>query len=182
MSTDKAWALPYGMLLKDFPESPETLKAKARLESEALTAVGAMAPAFDLPSLEDPAVRLSPAAFKGRYVLIDFWASWCPDCVREMPSMHKAYAAFKGRGLEILSLSLDRRVEHITKYRAQGASPMPWQHAFLEGAWKSPVVEAYGVKSIPKPVLVGPDGRIVASGAELRGENLERTLGKFLER
>ena len=61
------------------------------------------------------------------------------------------------------------------------ASPMPWRHAFLEGGWKSPVCEAYGVKSIPKAVLVGPDGRIVASGADLRGDSLEPTLGKFLE-
>lgn len=180
-SAEKDWRPSYAMLLKDFPDSSEAAKARERLDSEALTAVGAPAPAFDLPSLEDPAQRLTPATFKGSYVLVDFWASWCPDCVREMPGMHKAWARFQGRNFQILSLSLDRKVEHIARYRAVGETPMPWRHAFLEGGWKSPVCAAWGVKSIPKPVLVGPDGRIVASGADLRGENLEATLAKFLE-
>jgi len=181
-STQSEWGPAYAMLLKDFPDSLEARKAKERLESEAKTAVGAVAPAFDLASLEDPAVRYTPASFKGSYVLIDFWASWCPDCVREMPNLHAVWDRFKGKGLVVLSLSLDRQAEHVAKYRARAASPMPWKHAFLEGAWKSPVVEAYGVKSIPKPVLVGPDGRIVANGGDLRGENLGKTLARFLER
>ncbi len=180
-STEQDWRPSYAMLLKDFPDSPEAAKARARLDSESLTAVGAPAPAFDLPSLDDPDQRLTPATFKGGYVLVDFWASWCPDCVREMPGMHRAWARFKDKGLAILSLSLDRKAEHIAKYRAVGETPMPWRHAFLEGGWKNPVCAAWGVMSIPKPVLVGPDGRIVASGADLRGEALERTLAKFLE-
>ena len=57
---------------------------------------------------------------------------------------------------------------------------MPWKHAFIEGGFQSPVAEAYGVKGIPKPLLIGPDGSIVASGKDLQGENLERTLAKFL--
>lgn len=178
---ESEWGPSYALLLKDFPDSVEARKAKARLESEAKTAVGAAVPGFDLASLEDPAVRLTPAAFRGHYVLVDFWASWCPDCVAEMPNLHKAWSRFKGKGLEILSLSLDRKVEHITRYRSQDASPMPWKHAFLEGAWTNPVTEAFGVKSIPKPVLVGPDGRIVANGGDLRGDNLQLTLAKFLE-
>ena len=181
-STESEWLPPYGMLIKDFPGSLEARKAEARLASEATTAVGALAPPFDLPSLEDPATRFTPATFRGSYVLIDFWASWCPDCVREMAGLHQAWARYKDKGLDILSLSLDRKAEHINRYRAQPATPMPWKHAFLEGAWKNPVCEAWGVMSIPKPVLVGPDGSIVASGADLRGENLEKTLGKFLER
>jgi thiol-disulfide isomerase/thioredoxin len=180
-STESEWRPSYSMLMKDFPDSPEAQKAKARLESEARTAVGAQAPPFSLASLEDATVTFTPASFAGKYVLVDFWASWCPDCVGEMPNLHKAWARFKGRGLEVLSLSLDRKAEHVAKYRAAEASTMPWKHAFLEGGWKNPVVVGWGVMSIPKPVLVGPDGRIVAAGADLRGENLERTLGKFLE-
>jgi hypothetical protein len=57
---------------------------------------------------------------------------------------------------------------------------MPWKHAFIEGGFGSPVAEAYGVKGIPKPLLIGPDGKIVASGSQLRGENLEKTLERFL--
>jgi len=180
-STESEWRPSYGMLLKDFPDSPEALQAKARLDSEAKTALGAPAPALDVASLDDPARRFTVATFKGKYLLVDFWATWCPDCRADLPNVHKAFERFKGKGLEILSLSLDRKVEAIAPFRALDGSPMPWNHAFLEGGWKSPVCDAWGVKSIPKPVLLGPDGRIVASGGDLRGENLEKTLAKFLE-
>jgi hypothetical protein len=94
--------------------------------------------------------------------------------------MHAAWAKFKGRPFEILSLSFDRKVEHIAPYRQQAATPMPWKHAFVEGGFQNPVADAYGVKGIPKPLLIGPDGTIVASGSELRGTELEKTLAKFL--
>ncbi|NTW87356.1 MAG: thiol:disulfide interchange protein [Holophagaceae bacterium] len=57
---------------------------------------------------------------------------------------------------------------------------MPWKHAFIEGGFQNPVSEAYGVKGIPKALLIGPDGTILASGAQVRGTNLEKTLAKFL--
>jgi thiol-disulfide isomerase/thioredoxin len=180
-STEPAWRPSYEALQKDFSGSPEAVKAAERLASESKTAVGVMAPAFSVPALKaGPKTRYTLATFKGHYVLLDFWASWCPDCVAEMPAVHKAYARFKGKGLEILSLSFDRKVEHIAPYRKHPATPMPWKHTFLEGAFKNPLSEAYGVKSIPKPVLVGPDGRIVANGGQLHGANLEKTLETFL--
>jgi len=177
---EAAWRPAFDALQKAFPRSPEAVKANERLASERKTAVGELVPPFDVPSLTDPAVRFTPGSFKGRYVLIDFWATWCPDCAVEMPALHAAYARFKDRGLEILSLSFDRRVEHIAPYRQRPATPMPWKHTFLEGGFKHPLSEAFGVKSIPKPVLVGPDSRIVANGGDLHGAMLERTLEKVL--
>ncbi len=94
--------------------------------------------------------------------------------------MHAAWAKFKGKPFDILSLSFDSKVEHIAPYRAQAATPMPWKHAFIEGGFQNPLSEAYGVKGIPKPLLIGTDGRIVASGGQLRGANLEKTLEQFL--
>lgn len=179
-STEAAWRPPYEALQKDFPASPEAGKARERLASERKTAVGELAPPFSVAALGDPATLYTLATFKGRYVLLDFWASWCPDCVAEMPAIHKAYARFKGKGLEILSLSFDRKVEHIAPYRSHAATPMAWKHTFLVDGFKNPLSEAYGVKSIPKPVLVGPDGRIVANGGDLHGANLEKTLERFL--
>ncbi len=94
--------------------------------------------------------------------------------------MHAAWAKFKAKPFDILSLSFDRKVEHIAPFRAQAATPMPWKHAFIEGGFQNPLSEAYGVKGIPKPLLIGPDGKVVASGNDLRGEKLERTLETFL--
>ena len=180
--TESAWRPPFEALQLGFPQSPEAGKARERLASEAKTAVGVAAPPFSVPALDNPAVLYSLASFKGHYVLLDFWASWCPDCVAEMPVLHKAYARFQAKGLELLSLSFDRKVEHIGVYRSHPASPMAWKHSFLAGGFKHPLSEAYGVKSIPKPVLVGPDGVIVATGGALHGDQLEKTLERFLGR
>jgi thiol-disulfide isomerase/thioredoxin len=180
-TTGNGWKPSYDALLADFPASAEAAKAKDRLASEQKTAVGAMAPAFEVVSLEDPAVKYTLASFKGKYVLLDFWASWCPDCHAEMPVLHQAWVQFQGKGLELLSLSFDRKVGHIAPYRQRPGLAMPWKHTFLESGFKNPVSEAYGVKSIPKAVLVGPDGRIVANGGELHGANLAKTLEKYLK-
>jgi thiol-disulfide isomerase/thioredoxin len=177
---ETAWKPAYATLLAEFPTSRQAKQAKGIIEAESKTPVGAPAPAFSLPALGDPKTLYTPDSFKGRYLLLDFWATWCPPCRAEMPNMHAVWAKFKDRPFDILSLSFDYRVEHIASYRAQAATPMPWKHAFIEGGFLNPISEAYGVKGIPKPLLIGPDGKIVASGADLRGTNLEKTLEKFL--
>jgi thiol-disulfide isomerase/thioredoxin len=178
-----AYQPAFDMLQKDFPGSKETLQAAAILESERKTAIGSLAPAFSMPALEDKAVLYSLDTFKGQYLLMDFWATWCGPCRAEMPVMHKAWARFGGNPkFAMLSLSFDRKIEHIAPFRKQGGTPMPWKHTFVDGGFNSPIGQAYGVKGIPKPLLISPEGRIVASGGELRGENLEKTLAKFLNK
>lgn len=122
---------------------------------------------------------VSRESMKGKYYLIDFWATWCGPCIGEMGELHAAYEKFGGKDFEILSISFDAAPEDITKFR--GAKwKMPWLHAFATGNFNSDLARAFEVSGIPKPVLVDRDGMIVATEGELRGENLNATLERYL--
>lgn len=178
---ESEWRPAYETLQKDFASSDKARKAKEILGGELKTAPGKPAPAFSIAALDAPGKTYTLKDFEGSYVLIDFWATWCPPCRAEMPHLHKAWAQFKGKKFQILSLSFDRQVAHIAPFRKQAATPMPWQHAFVEGGFNSILAQAYGVKGIPKPLLIGPDGIILATGGDVRGEKLLETLGNYLK-
>lgn len=165
-----------------WPKDPSVLQAAEMLEADRATAVGAQAPDFSLASLDQPDRTFTKAAFKGRFLLLEFWATWCGPCVKELPVTHKAYARFHGKGLEILSLSMDRSPADVAKLRSRPETPMPWNHAFVGGgATLHPAARAYRAEAIPALFLIGPDGRIAARGEELRGATLEKTLSRLLE-
>ena len=112
-------------------------------------------------------------------VLIDFWAVWCAPCRAEMPKIHEAYKEFSSDKFTILSLSFDPKVDAVDKYRKETWA-MPWLHTFVEGGFNNELSKRFEVTGIPKPLLVNPQGIIVATGVELRGENLKTTLNKYL--
>ena len=118
--------------------------------------------------VNDQEVKLSQWVGKGNYVLVDFWASWCGPCRREMPYVIAAYEQYQGKGFDVVGVSLDQKKEAwINAIQQMG---MRWQQMSDLKGWKCAAVDAYGVTSIPSNILVDPTGKIVAM--DLRGKKL----------
>ncbi len=116
----------------------------------------------------------------GKYYLLDFWASWSEPYINELAGLHSAYKKYKTKNFTILSLSYDLNRTSIDKF-LKGKWKMPWMHVFVHQIMKGDISKKFEVGGIPKAILVGPDGRILATDLELRGENLEKTLSKFIK-
>ncbi len=137
--------------------------------------VGNKAPDFSAQTVDGTAVRLSDYLGSG-YVLIDFWASWCPPCRAENPHLVKCYDAYRNSGFEIVGISLDSRNEPWVKAIAQDG--LPWTQLIDRAAWAGEGVKTYGVRLIPANFLLDKDGVIVAKN--LKGEKLDETLARLL--
>jgi thiol-disulfide isomerase/thioredoxin len=169
----------HALIATEYKDRPELLEVLKRVPVESDIAVGAPVPAFAITSLDDSAKTYSRATMLGKIYMIDFWATWCAPCVGEMESLHKAFKKYHRKGLEIISLSLDAHPEDIQKFRKTKWA-MPWKHGFLGTKEGEKIRGAFEVIGIPKPILVGADGKILALEGDLRGENLGKTLAKFL--
>ena len=173
------WKRIFAILKTEYGDVAEIKWTMTENNPDADVAVGKNIPSFEV-ALLDGSGKVSDKSMLGKYYMIDFWATWCGPCVREMPAIHKAYERFKGRkGFEIVSLSMDASQDAIAPFRTKKWK-MPWIHAFIPGVFEAELAKKFEVAGIPKPVLVGPDGKVVAMQEALRGDNLEKTLGKFL--
>jgi peroxiredoxin len=119
---------------------------------------------------------LSLSRYKGKIVLVDFWATWCGPCVNELPTVIEAYKKYHDKGFEIVGISLDRKEDALKKFIQE--KEMTWRQYFDGKGWQSKLAEKYGINSIPATYLLDREGKIIAKG--LRGEDLGKELEKAL--
>lgn len=167
--------LLYAWMAGEYSDTRYAEIARARFNPDKRVQAGKPVPGFEVGALRGDRA-FTPADFEGQHVLIDFWATWCQPCIEEFPNLRAAYQRYDRDELAILSVSLDEERNTVTSFLQN--HDLPWQHAFAKEAFGSPIAEQFQVTAIPKPVLVGPDGTIVAAGRRLQGETLMETLGR----
>lgn len=147
-------------------------RVKSKLEAWKRQAVGATFTDLTLPDTTGTARKLSDYVGKGKYVLIDFWASWCGPCIREMPNVKRAYERFHEKGFDIVGISFDR--DRKNWVGAIQRLDLPWHHLSDLKFWEAEAGKVYGINGIPFMLLVDPNGTIIAN--DLRGEALQEKL------
>jgi peroxiredoxin len=141
------------------------------------TGLGKIAPAFTQNDTLGLPVSLS--SFRGKYVLIDFWASWCGPCRQENPNVVKAFNDFNSKGFTVLGISLDQPNAKDKWLKAIHDDNLTWTHLSDLKYWKNDVAVAYGVQAIPQNYLIDPSGVII--GKNLRGAALQKKLSELLK-
>lgn len=164
-------------LKRDFPDSEAVAMLKQQEAAEKVKASlvnGAVFPEFDEKDLNGK--PLSIAGVRGKVVLVDFWATWCPPCVAELPTVLATYEKYHADGFEIIGISLDQDRQKLETFIKQ--KNMTWPQFFDGKGWQNKLSRKYGVNSIPATYLLDSEGKIIAS--DLRGEALGAAVAKAL--
>lgn len=147
------------------------------LDKSKLRAVGRKYTDFAQPDKDGNMHKLSEYVSKNKYLLVDFWASWCGPCRAEMPNVKAAYEKYHAKGFEVLGVSLDNNKDKwLNAIETLG---LPWQHLSDLKGWECEASGMYGVQGIPCTMLIAQDGTIVAT--DLRGEELDKKLAELLK-
>lgn len=145
-----------------------------KIESTQTVEVGSLAPDFTAKTPDG--VDISLSSYRGKYVFVDFWASWCAPCRHENPNVVKAYAAYKSDKFDILGVSLDQ--DKAAWESAIFKDGLPWKQVSDLMGWQSMLAMSYAIRAIPANFLIDPQGKIIAR--DLRGDALEKKLSEVL--
>jgi peroxiredoxin len=184
---DSAKATPLLKQIKtDFPETKfgqsvdNVLASLERQEAakkiQASLVVGAKFPDFQEKDINGKPISVSQ--YKGKVVLVDFWATWCGPCLAELPNVLSAYEKYHSRGFEILGLSLDQNEQKLRDFIKD--RKMTWQQYFDGKVWENKLAQQYGVVGIPATYLL--DGNGVIIGKDLRGDELDKAVALAVAR
>ena len=174
---DLAFADEMGAVYKkNLPNSQYTKQLEAKLNKPRPVGEGSQAPDIKLPSPDGKEIALS--SLRGKYVLIDFWASWCGPCRKENPNVVRLYNQYKNKNFEIYGVSLDQSKDKWVN--AIAADNLTWLHVSDLKGWQSSAGQLYGVNSIPATFLIDPQGKVIAKN--LRGKALEDKVAELLKK
>lgn len=165
----------YNSLSAQVQQSSFGRQIKEKVDIEKRTGVGRVAPDFSQADTLGKVVALKE--FRGKYVLVDFWASWCVPCRQENPNVVAAYKKYHDKGFDILAVSLDDKKESWLKAIKQDG--LTWQHVSELSSWNNSAAKLYGVNAIPSNFLLDPAGTII--GKNLDGEKLQAKLGEVIK-
>jgi peroxiredoxin len=162
---------------KSVRESENGVNTRKLIDRYMTVRIGAQAPLFTAPDTSGHPVNL--ADYKGKYLLLDFWASWCSPCREENPTVVIAFNKYKNKKFDILSVSLDQPGKKDLWIKAIHQDHLTWQHVSDLKYWDNAVAKLYMIRSIPQNFLIDPTGKIIAK--DLRGNALIKKLEELFE-
>ena len=137
--------------------------------------LGEMVPDFSATDLNGEPISIE--SYRGKVVLVDFWAVWCGPCIAEMPNVKKVYEKYKDKGFDVIGISLDNDETRLRNFLKE--KNIPWRQVFSGKGWESPVAQQYGIFSIPNMWLIDKEGKLISNNA--RGEKLESIVAEALK-